>query len=285
MPFIPHPKPFLEIRVEIIDETPPLCAACAGYEVGEWRQSRLCSHILEWLPEFALKYSEWVNLTSADAVAKIAKSALAVYQSEKFKRRGEFGEILLHILLRQYVGTIPAISKIYFKDSRNDTVKGFDAVHVREDGDELELWLGEAKFYNDYTAAARDAIEEIKEHTMREYLRAEFVAICNKIDDEWPRGKDLRLMISENVPLDKIFSILCIPVLLTYDSEAINANQAANSKFIEHFKEEVIANWEDFRGKLPEIPIRVHLFLLPLKSKADFVQEMHDHLVSLQSVA
>ena len=34
-----------------------------------------------------------------------------------------------------------AISKVFFKDSPNDTVKGFDAVHVVESLDGLELWL------------------------------------------------------------------------------------------------------------------------------------------------
>ncbi|WP_330558188.1 Hachiman antiphage defense system protein HamA [Acutalibacter sp. 1XD8-33] len=32
-------------------------------------------------------------------------------------RRGEFGELILHLLLRDFKNTIPLISKVYFKDS------------------------------------------------------------------------------------------------------------------------------------------------------------------------
>ena len=73
---------------------------------------------------------------------------MSIYQSENFKSRGEFGELLLHAIIRETYNTIPAISKIYYKDGPNETVKGFDAVHVVVTDDTLELWLGEVKFYN-----------------------------------------------------------------------------------------------------------------------------------------
>src|SRR5690349_10538753 len=105
MASVPHPAPFLEVRVRRLELSPPLVAACAGYELGEWRSEALCKHILEWLPEFALRYSEWNTLNHTDAMAKIAKAASTIYESDNFQRRGEFGEILLHILLRQDIGT------------------------------------------------------------------------------------------------------------------------------------------------------------------------------------
>ncbi|MEN3029932.1 Hachiman antiphage defense system protein HamA [Chromobacterium amazonense] len=45
--------------------------------------------------------------------------------------------------LRQPAASWIAISKIYFKDAVNNTVKGFDAVHVLATQNGLELWLGE----------------------------------------------------------------------------------------------------------------------------------------------
>src|SRR3712207_6996007 len=59
--------------------------------------------------------------------------------SEKYSKRGEFGELLLHSVIRDVFHSEPAISKIFFKDSANDTVKGFDAVHVVEVEGSLEL--------------------------------------------------------------------------------------------------------------------------------------------------
>lgn len=278
-----HPAPLLEIRVDLLDPPVPLSAACAGYEQGRWRCRELSRHVLQWLPEFALKYSEWQDLSSADAVLKVAEAAQAVYQSEKYLKRGEFGEILLHILLRQHVGTTPAISKIFFKDHRNDTVKGFDAVHVLKE-EALELWLGEVKFYNDVRRAVRDVIVELREHTQTNYLRSEFVAITNKLDDKWPLAEDLRQMLPRTRSLDDIFSEICIPVLLTYDSPTVQSHSRISDEYEAAFRGEVCEHWEYFREVLPDLPLRVHLFLLPLKEKARLVEEMHEALQHAQEL-
>jgi hypothetical protein len=285
MDSVPHPEPFLEIRVDRLDPTPALAAACAGYELGEWRCDALARHVLQWLPEFALRFSEWQSMNHADAVAKIARAALSVYESPNFRRRGEFGEILLHILLRQHIGTVPAISKIYFKDARNDTVKGFDAVHVLDRGDELELWLGEVKFYSDIAVAIRHVVAELIDHTQRDYLRSEFAAIVNKIDDVWPQAQQLRKLIAENRSLDQIFANICIPVLLTYDSEAVRNHDVVSDEFRKAFEEEVLRHWDSFQKALTASSrLRVHLFLLPLKEKRALVEKMDEYLKKAQSL-
>ncbi len=52
------------------------------------------------------------------------KAAQIVYNTTKYGSRGEFGETLLHIAIRQIYQTIPAVSKIYYKSAVNETVKG-----------------------------------------------------------------------------------------------------------------------------------------------------------------
>ena len=119
-------------------DEPSVTGLCVGYERSEWRASQFADHIIEWLPEFALNHSELVDIKSGNSIRAIRRAALRVYQSEKFKQRGEFGELFLHAAIRQVFGSVPAISKIYYKSAINDTVKGFDAVHVvgpsRRDG-------------------------------------------------------------------------------------------------------------------------------------------------------
>lgn len=276
-----HPEEFLSIRVNLLEPPVPLTAACAGYELGRWRCKELAKHILQWLPEFALTYSELTSISHANAVVKIAKAARVIYTSDKYESRGEFGEILLHILLRQHIGTIPAISKIYFKDSSNLTVKGFDAVHVKE-GTALELWLGEVKFYQDISSAINAVIEELKEHTAADYLRSEFVAITNKLDKDWGYSEELRKKLSRSRSLDEIFTEICIPILLTYDSTVINNYNEVSDEFLLEFEEEVKDNLGVFIGKLPEIPIKIHLFLLPLEEKRELVKEMDEALKNAQ---
>ena len=107
------PNSFLEVRVHFSDISPSLIGLCAGYETGRWRSAQLAAHLVEWLPDFALNYSERESLNSDNAVALLAKAASVIYSSDKYQRRGELGEILLHVAVRQVFDTVPAISKFY----------------------------------------------------------------------------------------------------------------------------------------------------------------------------
>lgn len=275
-----HPSPFLDVRVFQSEAQPWLIAMCAGYESGEWRSEQLAEHVMEWLPEFALKYSEWKALGPSNAVKLIRKAAKALYKTEKFKNRGEFGELFLHIILRQVFKTIPAISKIHYKDSRNDTVKGFDCVHVVANKKKLELWIGEVKFYKDINDAISDVVNELKDHTTRDYLKDEFIAITNKIDDTWPYADKLKMMINSNVSLDIVFDTVSIPVLITYDSNVMNSHTKVTESFKSAFVKEVTNHWEKFKSKSLPKHVNIHLILLPLKSKEDLQQKLHKELQS-----
>jgi hypothetical protein len=112
-PSYPHRAPFLELRVQRLDLYPTLNALCAGYEQGRWREQALVDHILEWLPEFALRQSELQGLRPDNMVRLLKKAARIIYTTDKYSHRGEAGEILLHIAIRQIFKTIPAITKYY----------------------------------------------------------------------------------------------------------------------------------------------------------------------------
>lgn len=167
---------------------------------------------------------------------------------------------------------------MHYKDSRNDTVKGFDCVHVVSKDDELEIWIGEVKFYKEITSAIRDVVKELYDHTQRDYLRDEFVAITNKIDETWPHSERLRKLLDENISLDDIFDSVAIPVLLTYDSKTINSHEKITEEFEIEFEKEVRENFGKFVEKeLPDC-INVSLILLPLRSKEDFQKKLHGEL-------
>ena len=278
-----QPQPFLEVRAERLDVTPPLTAWCAGYELGEWRSCGLAKHLLHWLPEFALKYSEWAGLHSGNLVELLSKAVASIYKSEKYAKRGEFGEILLHVMIRQRFNSTPAISKYFYKDSSNDTVKGFDAVHVVGEPGEWELWLGEVKFYSDIHKAVADVIEELKGHMQRDYLRSEFTAITNKLDNSWGEAAKLRELLHQNTSLDKIFEKVCIPVLLTYDSHAIGAHTSVCEEYQRAFEKEVFNYHDLFASKQLPTNVLVRLFLLPLKEKAALAKQMDEELKRWQS--
>jgi hypothetical protein len=241
----------------------------------------MATYLFEWLPEFALKYSELEDLNSATAMRLLRRAAKTVFTTPKYQKRGEFGELLLHALIREVFDSQPAISKIYYKSSTNDTVKGFDAVHVVESGDELELWLGEVKFYKDLSDAIRDITAELKAHTDQDYLRKEFILIESKIDSRWKHADALRRLISQRTSLDAVFKRTCIPVLLTYESTCINQHTMTSDKFIGALKQEFEAGYKRFaNSKLPQI--RIHLFLVPLHEKNVLVKTLQEKLEGLQ---
>lgn len=283
-----RPKPFLTVRTHDAGIMPTLCGLCAGYERGEWRDQQLAEHLVEWLPEFSLTATELKSLTSGNMIALVRRAAQVVYQSAKFKNRGEFGELLLHAAVRQVHNSIPAISKIYYKSAINDTVKGFDAVHVVDAAGELELWLGEAKFYNNIAQAIADVTKELHEHLDTDYLRNEFLLISGKIDDASPHAPTLKKLIEPNTSLDEVFRRACIPVLLTYDSDCVGGHTQCDTPYGTAFEAEMRKHYTTFvdklAGKAISNEVRVHLFLVPLKSKEELVAKLDAKLKAWQKI-
>lgn len=270
-------------RIIVHDESsiPTLLGICAGFENGEWRGQRLADNLFNCIPDFCLSYSEVHEVDSAEWMDKLRKSVAMIYNSPKYKSRGEFGELLLHYILKDFYKTIPAISKMYFKDGPNETVKGFDAVHVIENNDGLlDLWLGEVKFYKDASQAIKDVIPEIEEHFAHDYLRTEFIAITNKLDKESPFYEKLSQLISPDTSLDEIFERICVPVLITFNSKVIDKHVKYTNAYKEEMKTEMEKYFNQFESQFEKlgIDIEVHLFLLPLKTKETFVQMLNNKL-------
>lgn len=262
-----------------------------GFERGVWRLEALTEHVMEWLPEFALNHSELASIEPHNAFRMIRRAARALYQTEKYGKRGEFGELFLHIALRQLYGTLPAVSKIYYKSSVNETVKGFDAVHVAAADTGLELWIGETKYYKDISAAIRDVSDEIVDHLATDYLRNEFLLISNKIDSTWPYAEELIRLLDENTSLDDVFSRAAVPVLLTYESGSIERCEGNEDTFAELVYEEMRDASQRLRARLSEryeaefeqpLEIVVHFILFPLEDKMRLTDALHSRLRGIQ---
>jgi hypothetical protein len=286
-----HPDGFLSIIFHEISDVGDDLALCAGFERGQWRNDQLADHMMEWLPEFALEYSELCEIGHANALRMTKKAAKIVYQTEKYGLRGEFGELLLHLAIRQVYETLPAVSKIYYKSAVNETVKGFDAVHVVRKDNDLELWIGETKFYESLTKAIYDVSKEIVDHLETDYLKSEFILIKNKIDPSWPEASTLKKLLHENTSLDDVFKKICIPILLTYDSDVIRASIESNEEYKEKIIKEIIGKYTILRDKIGseykhkfshEFPLTVHVIFIPLKEKKKLITALDERLKALQ---
>ena len=278
------PRPFFDdhIIVHNLSSIPKFTGLDVGYELGEWRYNDFAEYLFEWLPEFALKYTDLTQINSATAMSFIKKAARTVYNTDNYKRRGEFGELLLHAIIRELFNSQPVISKLYYKSSINDTVKGFDAVHIVENNKELELWLGEVKFYKEIDAAISDVIKELQKHTVQDYLKSEFSLITTKIDDSWIHADAVRRLLSTRTSLDEVFKRLCIPVLLTYESNTIQKFTSVSEEFKKRLCSEFINHYATFVSKLPLKSLNIHLMLLPLKDKGKLQKKLHERLEGMQ---
>lgn len=266
-----------------IVEEDELLGISAGYEGGNFRDKGLAELMFNALPDFALDHKELESISRTNIMERLRKAVKTIYSSGKFKNRGEFGELLLHVVMRDFYGSVPAISKIYYKTSTNETVKGFDAVHVVPEGENLNLWLGETKFYSSISGAIRDVAQEINDHITDDFLRNEFLLISGKIEETWPYAKKLKKLIDNKTSLDEIFDKMTIPVLLTYDSSTTKKHSSFTDDFKDQLATEIKKHHDTFRGKdLPD-NIEIVLILVPVHTKQNLAATLHDKLVHLQA--
>ena len=255
-----------------------------GYETLAWRYDSFANYVLEWLPEFALNYSTLKDFNPANSIKLIKQAAKSVYDTDKYKNRGEFGEIILHAIIRELYDSEPVISKIYYKTSANDPVKGFDAVHMVEGSDGLELWLGEVKFYTEINKAVNDVVDELSDHFSQDFLRKEFMFITGKIAPDWKYINQIKQLISVRRPIDEIFKKIRVPVLLTYESQTVKDYKEVSELFIKKLIIELTNHEKKFYSKLQNINnISISLHLLPLEDKNKLVEILNKKLEGLKA--
>lgn len=280
----PTVKPFLKVRVERHEDEADLLGLCAGFEAGSWRAEGLSKHLIRNLPQFALPIEEWDAFDSATGTEQLARAARAIYTTTKYQNRGEVGELMLFSIMRQYYRSEPIVSKFYFKSSANETVKGFDAVHVVSGAQTPELWLGEVKFYTRLSAAMRDVIKELQDHMKIDFLKDEFMWIENKMGGGTIHAQRVRELLDDSTSLDQVFDVLHIPILLTYKSDTINQHHTEDQEYEEAIAMELSGYFDAFRQKDLPNSVRIHLILVPLAAKARLLQAFDDRLKALQGL-
>ena len=92
-------------------------------------------------------------------------------------------------------------------------------------------------------------------------------------------------MLDPNTSLDTVFDQACIPVLLTYDSDVIAKYDENSDAYRAEIKAEFESLYDSFTKKLSDgVPLTVHLFLLPLKTKSELVDAFDEKLKKLQQI-
>ncbi len=275
-----EPKEFLSSRFNDDACEPRLQCICPGFELKKWRYERLAGHLMDWLPDFAIRHDELPpKLESPTDFRKLLETAARrVYDTDHSDLRGEIGELLLHAICRQFSGTFPTVSKVYYKTSTNDVVKGYDLVHTRYDAaaDELQLWLGESKFYTDGTRAVDDAISSVLKHLNAGFLTSEKVLLGGKISSDTPGYDKLQWLFERDTPLDNIFDRLVIPILIAYDSH-ITATYIDDISYNDKLLTECNKLHNKFQSRLSS-DLSVYCFYFPMDSKSLLIESFDKKL-------
>ncbi|MCH7294435.1 HamA C-terminal domain-containing protein [Acinetobacter higginsii] len=274
-----------------------------------YRWSPLVQKILSVIHEFSFGFHEGTHTRNTETLTKLIEAANSIYKIEPFQkvkkiyeddgeindeiedkylRRGEFGELILHLILRDHFNTTPLLSKIYFKDSRGHAVHGFDCVHIEENT--KTLWLGESKVYTDPKRGLVELIKDIKEHFKTDYLDSEFNIIAKKIKHfpEIPESEYWLRILSQTTKLKEKLNNICIPLICTYTCDLFTKYDDEQKKeFIEEYEKkikELKNHFDEKNDHSLKKNLNIILILLPVQCKKTLIKKLHYKLSTLQSL-
>lgn len=258
---------------------------CAGFELSEWRCSGLADNLIEWIIDYALKSDELRDTNHTNTFVRLKQAASRVYTSEKYERRGEVGEIAAHAICRTYFNTLPVAARVNYLSASNDPVKAFDLVHVRYiSGDNIELWLGEAKFFKNRNDAIKDAIVSIKSHITAGFLKNEKLLLGPQVSNDIPHSANIKKLLSAEASLDELIASAVFPVLIAANSDATSSHVSATDGYSAEVTDEMNALWEKLKASGLTEKISIKLIYVPLGDKDAINKAFDDRLKGLQIV-
>ena len=279
-PYSNKPHRFLERLYFAPGDDPIETLCCAGFELQAWRCKPLAKHLIEWLPDYALTEEE-LNLHHGEAYDKLCQAAVRVYTSHRHETRGEAGEIALHAICRDYFSTIPISPRVFYQSASNDVVKAFDMVHARFEGDQIEIWLGEAKLYQDRDRAIADAIKSVRKHIEGGFLTNQKLLLGPQIPKTTPRYEEVRAIFRSQTSLDTLLNSAVIAIGIICDSDAVTHA----TQWSEAYRSEAAAELSELAAALRKSPlfgvVRINLIYLPLLSKQSLVDDFDKRLKGL----
>lgn len=266
--------------------------------------------------EYAFAYAEIPRDEITRKQREAAKSLIKLHEVEKlrnyfvndipedewdkdflkwYEKKGVFGEVILHMILKEFKNTIPLISKMYFKDSFSQEAKGFDAVHVSSDGS--TLWLGETKFYKAWKkrgvlkGGIDELVEDLNNHFNKDYLSEQFVIIKRGLDAQLchPQREQWVEKLNKPILLKDVFQYIRIPLLCIYEDDIAleylktveesikNAGVCAHTSTVYDYYKEI--NTYPHRDQ-----VQIVLILMPVEAKKKLVKCMLEKIWHMQNI-
>lgn len=256
------------------------------YENGRYRQTELVGLIRDVVPFFALTESE---INSIDKSEWNRKSFTRISDANR-NSKGDYGELLLFLILSIFYNVPKFVTKARLRSTTREQIKGFDCAHFSIDQNKVTLWLGEAKFHQDFSGAVSKALSSIKEHLGdSSRIKSELKLLGGEIEiNKSLNSKEYNLLaeyVSGDKSLDKVD--IAVPVLITYDSKCIKSfSNTINSDidsdfFLKTLTSELNSNFERiYKKSWPTCKtIKIVFFIVPLEC----VSTLKDQIESVEN--
>lgn len=269
-PYKKRPDPFLvEFHANTEED---LLHSFSGFDVKyslkKWRHENFVKHLIEWLPEFSLKASEIVNILAHNAEAILARS-ISTFSDSDLPRDRLIAELILHAILRSRQNSEPVACKVFYKSAGK--LSEFGNAHIVQiTGQDDQLWLGLARLIeaNDMDATLEQICKILDETISETVLSAEREIIISLREPlhHQPKADAFNQALHRNSPVDDMLNVLCFPILLAYDSEALSSGWLAD--YVNNLKTEIETHFNIFTTQLPENikQVKVMVFLVPMES-------------------
>lgn len=279
-PYRSKPDPFL-VEFHATTEESLLRSVTAfdvRYDIEGWRCKELAQHLVEWLPEFCLLASEIVNFQVHHSQTIIAQS-LSKFNQPGLPRDQLIAELILHIILRSSQNSEPIACKVFYK-SPNGNLSEFGNAHiVQQAGQTDQLWLGLSRMITAGTMAQTMVqICKVLDSTISQtVLNAErdIIVSLREPHHHLPKAEVFNMALHRNAPVGDLLRVMCFPILLAYDSEALESGYLAD--YISNLKKEITLHYCSLKSLLPAKieQVKVAVFLVPVESIETLVKEFN----------
>jgi hypothetical protein len=99
----------------------------------------LADHLVDWLPEIALKASDLASVQHLQLRRKTRDAVNAIKRQRAISDQQLVGETLLHVVIRQSFGSEPIACKLFYQSATG--VRSFGSAHIVHAPRGDELWL------------------------------------------------------------------------------------------------------------------------------------------------
>lgn len=240
----------------------------ARYENSTWRSHQLADHLVDWLPEIALKASDLASVHHLQLRQKTRDAVKAIKRQRALSDQQLVGETLLHVVIRQTFGSEPIACKLFYQSATG--MRSFGSAHIVHSAAGDTLWLGRAAIATADTHAAilQATLADLDYVLDPDFLKEERETILTLREPLHLLPTSLEAALARNAPIDGVMQALCIPILIAYDSAVLGAGYAKDYRA--HLIDEVKAAYEAFKPRLPRSlqEVRVHVFLVPIECVA-----------------